>query len=243
MTNTTNANAQPKAYNISIKGFGYINRVREVNVERGQPYLALDVALMEGVVREGDYSGINKTYLSATVKGAKAKQILRDHFTTDGVVKSPEVPVTASMNLGGLVPSTFKYERGDRAGETGVSLRTALLKINWLKIGDSVVDLSAYDDQRDQAGNTGEDKPEDSVPAQPQAESKPDADVPVAVELDFTSDERGNPLQEVKLSKDDPDFERKKVKLKELGYRWNSDNQSWMLYQETEQRKAAAGGR
>ncbi len=161
MSNTTNAQ---KAFNIAIRGFGYINRVREIKVERGDPYLALDVALMEGVVKDGDYSNINKTYLSTTVKGADAKQIIREHFTSDGEVKSPDSTVVASVNLGGLVPSTFTFKKGERAGQTGVSLKTALLKINWLKIGDAVVDLSAYDDQKEQSDNGSDDTGTDPAP-------------------------------------------------------------------------------
>ncbi len=151
---------QAKAYNISIQGFGYLNRLREVAVERGEPYLSLDVALMEGVVKDGDYSNITKTYLAVNVKGAKAKEIIRAFFTRNGKVNSPDTTVVASVNLGGITPTTFVYQRGDRKGETGASIKTNLLKINWLKIGDRVIDLSSFEDQEPV---TDEAKPAEAV--------------------------------------------------------------------------------
>ena len=36
-------------------------------------------------------------------------------------------------------------------------------------------------------------------------------------------------LLEVFLSKEDPEFDSKKESLKQQGYRWNSERQSWQL--------------
>ena len=210
-----------RVYNLIIAGFGYINRVREVAPQGAQPYLCADVALMEGVAKNGDHSPVNKTRFSCIIKGREAQEIIRKHFTgPDGQVVAPKVPVVASMQLGGLQPSTFTYKNGERAGETGISLRASLLKITWLKIGDNVIELEGRDDQEVQVAPEAAQAAERAPEAVPATESDEPA---YAGELQAEYDEQGF----VKLDPEHPEFQERKAFLKTQGFRWNGAEKHW----------------
>lgn len=212
-----------QVFNLILTGFGYINRVREVAPQGAQPYLCADVALMEGVAKDGDYSPVNKTRLSTIVKGKEAQEIIRANFTgPDGQVASPKAPVVASMQLGGLQPDTFVYKKGERAGETGVSLRSSLLKISWLKIGDTVVELGQGDQEVVEVPEAaqaaeGTDAANDAAPADETGEPA------FADELQAEYGARGF----VKLDPEDPEFQAQKAYLKRQGFRWNGAEKYW----------------
>ncbi len=205
-----------QVFNLIIAGFGYINRIREVAPQGAQPYLCADVALMEGVAQDGDYSQVGKTRISCSIKGRAAKEIIRRHFTgPDGQVTSPKAPVVASMQLGGLQPDTFTYQKGERAGEVGVSLRSSLLKITWMKIGDTVVDLGQGNQEVPEAAQAAEGT--DAVPANETGEPA------FADELHAEYGARGF----IRLDPEDPDFQAQKAFLKERGFRWNGAEKCW----------------
>ena len=216
MKETTNGNG---AYNVVTTGFGYINRVREVAPEGAEPYLACDLSLMEGVARDGDYSKVNNVRFGAIVKGKEAQAIVRQHLLNAG----DEVPVVASVSCGGIRTSVFTYKSGEKAGQQGVSLKTSLLAIKWLKVGDTVVDLG-HD------GETAPAKPEEQ-PA-PVQETEPatdevaaDGTPAFAGELEAELEANGS----VKLSKDASDFGERKTFVKEvMGLRWNSEQVAWV---------------
>ncbi len=209
-----------QVYNLIIGGFGYINRVREVAPKGAQSYLCADVTLLEGVAKAGDHSPVNKTRLSCIIKGAEAKEIFRKHFTgPDGQVVAPKVPVVAAMQLGGLVPSTFTYKNGERAGETGICLRASLLKITWLKIGDMVIDLEGQEVPVAPELHSCNDRA-------PEAEAVPatESDIPAYVrELHAEYGEQGF----VKLDPEHPEFQERKTFLKTHGFRWNGAEKHW----------------
>lgn len=221
------------AYNVVVNGFGYINRIREVAPEGAKPYLACDISLMEGLVNDGDYSNVRQVRMSAIVKGKAAKEAIRNNFTSpDGRVELPaETNVLASVSCGGISPSVFTYQKGEHAGETGVSLRTSLLSIKWMKIGDSVVDLGHAKEQEDATGQVGEESVQaDSEPTQPEAAGEAVGNnVP---ELGFAPAmlEELKSTGRVKLSPTHPEFESRKAFVKEeLGLRWSREAQAWML--------------
>jgi len=133
------------AYDVVITGFGYINRIREVAPSGAQPCLACDIALLEGVAVDGDYSGVSQVRLSAIVKGREAVRVIRKHFTSPaGEVNQPwATRALASVACGGLRAGTFTHRSGGKGGGgQGIALKTSLLSIKWLKIDDTVVDLT-----------------------------------------------------------------------------------------------------
>ena len=66
---TTNTNPNGVAYNVVTNEFRFINRIREVAPKGAEPYLACDLALMEDVATDGDYSKVSYVRMSAIVKG------------------------------------------------------------------------------------------------------------------------------------------------------------------------------
>ena len=216
MKEATNGNG---AYNVVTTGFGYINRVREVAPEGAEPYLAADLNLMEGVAQDGDYSKVNSIRMDAIVKGSQAKAIVREHLLGVG----NDVPVVASVSCGGIRASVFTYKSGEKAGQTGVALKTALLSIKWMKVGDTVVDLG-----HEEGGDAEAPVRETGTVAEsaPEAEEADPFEVPAfAAELRMELEVEGS----VKLSRDHPEFDARKTYIKEvMGLRWNRENFSWV---------------
>ncbi len=284
MTNSTQS-SNVKTYDIHTTGFGFVNRIREVFPDNGKPYLACDLALREGVAKDGNYDNINTTYFNANIVGTKAIELIREHCTVNGKVVAPQQAV-ASVLIAGITPNTFVFKKGERLGQTGVSLKTRLLKITYLKINGQEIDLgneetgetqtksempneTTQDDQAtaesDDTNNTGvvvnpddakahveataqtieevaeeerigavetlaelnsDDKLQDYEPSA--AEQAAYNTQPVSV-ANATAASESAVAQEVKLDKEDPEFEAKKSKLKELGYKWNTKATAWQL--------------
>ena len=218
MKETTNGNG---AYNVVTTGFGYVNRVREVAPEGAKPYLACDLNLMEGVAQDGDYSKVNSIRMDAIVKGSQAKAIVREHLLGVG----NGVPVVASVSCGGIRASVFTYKAGEKAGKQGVALKTALLSIKWLKVGDTVVALDHEEGGEDAAPvqETGQD-----AAAGPVEEAAAASEDPAfAAELRGQFEVNGC----VKLSRNHPEFDERKAFVKEvMGLRWDKENFSWVSH-------------
>lgn len=201
----SNSNTQrDRKYNVITNGVGYINRIRKVQPEKGDPYLACDVALFQHV---GD--NVEYVRFSCVIRGRQAKEIIRTHFTSPGgeVVHPKDTVVVANMNLGGISVRKFVYRKGEKKGQTGISLRAALLSIKWLRIGDIEVDL-------EYGGQTA------NGTARQAANGRP----AFVREMLAEFDRKGH----VSLSKDHPEFEARKAWLKENGFKWNAKKGVWV---------------
>jgi len=128
--------AQPKYFDLHITGLGYLNRVREVPVKRGQPFLAADISALHGEVENVEY-----TRFDCRVSGKEAQAIVRELMPAVAQGKK----VLVGFKLGDLYAETFTYERGQRQGETGVSLKARLLKIDWAKVDGQPFALPSTD--------------------------------------------------------------------------------------------------
>ena len=233
-SNKTQKPSATKTYDVHTTGFGYLNDIRIVTPKHGgNPYLSCNITLQEGVAENGDFSKINKIYFQANIVGAKAKALMHEYLIFDEKGKSePNGPVTAVVRLGGINVETFTYKNGEKAGQMGVALKTRLLKINWLKIGDYVLPVDDADDASTDEDNA---KTEVVAEAKPETENDPESvseesaedtqPVSVATATDEFQAQTDRP---VRLDKDDPHFEAKKSKLKELGYRWNNSDKTWV---------------
>ncbi len=207
--NTQNGNNKDRAYNVITQGFGFLNRVKEITPQSGNSYLACDVALLQGV---GD--NVTHARFQCTVRGKNAIDVIRKNFTNaQGVVESPEkTTVVASMKLGGITPELFTYNSGEKKGQQGVAVRSTLLDITWLKIGDNVIDLES--DQQSGNGNA-----EQAAPATGNGE-------PAFVqEMRSEYGQNGS----VKLSKDHPEFEARRAFLKNAGFTFDRQKMAWVM--------------
>nr|BFE89535.1 hypothetical protein GCM10020185_00710 [Pseudomonas brassicacearum subsp. brassicacearum] len=59
-------------FNLHTVGIGYLNRVREVQVRRGQPFMACDIAALHGATDAVEY-----TRFDCKVAGGEAERLIR----------------------------------------------------------------------------------------------------------------------------------------------------------------------
>lgn len=116
---------QPKYFDLHITGVGYLNRTREVPVKRGQPFLAVDISALHG-----DTDNVEYTRFDCRVSGKEAQAIVRQLMPAVEAGRK----VLVGFKLGDLYAETFTYQRGERQGQIGVSLKARVLRITWAKI-------------------------------------------------------------------------------------------------------------
>lgn len=118
-------NETTKYFDLHTNGIGYLNRVREVTPEEGTPFLSVTIAALRGSVDNVQY-----TYFECHVSGKKAQEVVRQlKSAVEGKLK-----VLIGFTLSDLYAESFTYKNGDKAGETGVSLKARLLSIAWAKV-------------------------------------------------------------------------------------------------------------
>jgi hypothetical protein len=154
---TTSNNAEKSFFDLHITGLGYLNRIREVNPQKGDGFLACDIAALCGPSNDVSY-----VRFDTRVSGADAQDLVR----RCAKAVEAEKKVLISFRLGDLWTDIFTYSKGKHAGEQAVSLKARLLFISWIKVDGTLVYKS-------------EPKARDEEPASdqtPEAEAAPDAD-------------------------------------------------------------------
>ena len=127
-------NNQEKTYfNLHVTGLGYLNRIREVPVKRGDNFFAVDVSAMHGNSDDVQY-----TRFDCRVSGKEAESILAQ---IKPMIEDDKNKVLVGFKLGDLYPETFVYQKGKKAGQTGVSLKARLLRIEWVKVNGKMIEL------------------------------------------------------------------------------------------------------
>ena len=133
-----NENIPSHYFDLHVTGLGYLNRVREVKVPRGKPFLAASIAALHGAS-----DAVEKTWFDIRVSGQEAQKVVRDLMPDTEAGKS----VLVGFKLGDLTAETFIYEKGPKAGQTGVSLKARLLRIAWAKVDGKTVYTAPKDGQ------------------------------------------------------------------------------------------------
>ena len=135
MTQSTTQNqTQASSYfNLHTQGIGYLNRVREVTVRRGQPFMACDIAALHGASDDVEY-----TRFDCKVAGGEAERLIRQHMAD----VQAERKVLLGFRIGDLWIDPFLYEKGAKQGQPGASLKGRLLFIDWIKV-NAVVEYKA----------------------------------------------------------------------------------------------------
>ena len=187
---------ETKYFDLHIQGIGYLNRVREVRPGRSEPFWATDIAAIFGSA-----DSVQRTRFDCRVVGTEAQRVIahaKKHVDADK-------KVLVAFKLGDLYAETFTFERGEKAGATGVSLKARLLRIDWVKVDGETVYLAPKSDPQTGA---------DDANAQSTAES----DGPTLP-------------AEVSLERDDPEFAQKIAQLKARGYHFDAESKTWKLAQ------------
>ena len=135
-----------KYFDLHITGIGYLNRIREVTPQRTAPFLATDIAAIFGAS-----DAVQKTYFDCRVFGGEAKKVIRGAWNC--LKADPDAKVLMAFKLGDLHAEPFTYKQGNKAGETGISLKARLLRIEWVKVnGETVYTAPKRQDQEDAPG-------------------------------------------------------------------------------------------
>ncbi|MGB5198502.1 MAG: STY4534 family ICE replication protein [Sedimenticolaceae bacterium] len=118
-------NETNKYFDLHTTGIGYLNRVREVTPKEGNPFLSVTIAALRGSVDNVQY-----THFECRVSGRQAQQVVRQvKPAVEGKLK-----VLIGFTLSDLYAETFTFKNGDKAGETGISLKARLLRVSWAKV-------------------------------------------------------------------------------------------------------------
>jgi len=129
MTTATHSN-EKSYFDLHISGLGYLHRIREVKPKKGAPFLACDIAALNGSTEDPSY-----VWFDTRVSGNEAQQLVRRY--EDAVNAKQKVLI--GFRLGDLWTDVFTYSKGKRAGEQGVSLKARLLYIGWVKVDGQCV--------------------------------------------------------------------------------------------------------
>ena len=114
-----------KYFDLHTSGMGYLNRIREVTPKEGNPFLSVTIAALRGSVENVQY-----THFECRVSGRQAQEVVRQvQPAVEGKSK-----VLIGFTLSDLYAETFTFKSGEKAGETGISLKARLLRIAWAKV-------------------------------------------------------------------------------------------------------------
>lgn len=199
-------------FDLHTSGLGYLNRARFVEVRQGEGYLAVDI-----VALTGDSDDPQRTRFDCNVVGKDAKDAVE--FLKPMIDARQKVLV--AFKVGDMTPDTFVYRKGDKAGQTGVSLKCRLLQVRWAKVDGQEVELPG-----------SEDAPRDNTPPvseAPDSTTPPVTDSAEAPSEQQPAQQQSAAFREVALDPRDPGFQDKKSKLKQLGYRFQPTRKVWVL--------------
>jgi len=130
MTHQTDHNNSNEFFDLHTTGVGYVNRIRQVQVKRGEPFWACDIAALHGAKDD-----VETTRFDCRVSGSEAEKLI---IRCEQAVKDKK-KVLLGFKLGDLYAETFVYEKGDKKGQTGISLKARLLSISWIKVDGETV--------------------------------------------------------------------------------------------------------
>jgi len=132
--NSNQAQSQDQKYfDLHIMGIGYLNRVRKVPVKRGNPFFAVDISALHGSSQDVQY-----TRFDCRVSGSEAQAIIEQ---VQPMIEDDKTKVLIGFKLSDLYSETFVYQKGDKAGQTGVSLKARLLRIEWVKVNGKQIEF------------------------------------------------------------------------------------------------------
>jgi hypothetical protein len=120
-----------KYFDLHITGLGYLSRAREVKPKRSNPFLAVALTAIHGHADD-----VQRVRFDAKVAGSEAQKVIRDLM---GTINDRDRKVLAAFKLGDLYLDQFTYETGEKAGQNGISLKTRLLRLAWVKVDGEFV--------------------------------------------------------------------------------------------------------
>lgn len=132
VNNTSNASNTGKSkdyFNLTINGLGYLSNVRQVNAQSGT-FISCVINALSGPSDSPSY-----VRFDVTVAGKEASSLI--NRCQKAVDEDKKVLIGFVLSN----PSTdiFQLKNGEHAGESRVSLKARLIKVDWIKIGQDMV--------------------------------------------------------------------------------------------------------
>ena len=100
--------------------------------KKGQEFLACTVSAMRGSTDDIAY-----TKFDCKVSGAEAQKIVK-MLEAD---VAAEKTVIIGFKIADIYPEMFTFEKGDRKGQPGVSIKGRLLRIKFAKVNGESIDV------------------------------------------------------------------------------------------------------
>ena len=125
MTSRQTTAEKPKYFDLDIHGIGYLNRVREVTPENGFAFLSVTIAALRGPA-----DNVQHTHFDCVVSGEEAKDLVRQLMPA----VEADMKVLVGFHLSDLQAEAFTFKQGERAGTTGIGLKSRLLRFQWIKV-------------------------------------------------------------------------------------------------------------
>ena len=203
---------ETKYFDLHIQGIGYLNRIREVSPQRSDSFWATDIAAIFGSADD-----IQRTRFDCRVVGTEAQKVIPEmkaHVDADK-------KVLVAFKLGDLYTDTFQYTKGQKAGETGVSLKARLLRIDWVRVDGETVYTAPE-------AHGGTEKRDDEPALASDSETEGAAPSTESSQVQESDDDIADYLpDEVALSPQEADFTQKKARIKAAGYRFDGSSKTW----------------
>ncbi|WP_053140982.1 STY4534 family ICE replication protein [Erwinia billingiae] len=128
-SNASNNGKSKDYFNLTINGLGYLSNVRQVNAQSGT-FISCVINALSGPSDSPSY-----VRLDVTVAGKEASSLI--NRCQKAVDEDKKVLIGFVLSN----PSTdiFQLKNGEHAGESRVSLKARLIKVDWVKIGQDMV--------------------------------------------------------------------------------------------------------
>lgn len=118
-------NTERSYFDLHTRGIGYVNRLRTITPKKSNPFMACTIAALHGETSAPEY-----TYIDVRVYNDKACELLERCQEALGNKQK----VLIGFTVGDIYPESFTYEKGEKKGQTGCSIKGRLIRISLIKI-------------------------------------------------------------------------------------------------------------
>lgn len=127
--NETNS-AETKFFDLMTNGLGYLSRLRDVQPVDGDTFVSVSIAALRGAADQAKY-----THFDCVLAGPKVQEVVAKLKP----FIDAERKVLIGFTLSDLRAESFIFKKGERAGNTGISLKARLVRIPWAKVDGNAI--------------------------------------------------------------------------------------------------------
>jgi hypothetical protein len=151
--NTTTNGSDSGYFDLHTRGIGYVSRIRTVKSKT--PYLSCTVAMLRGSRELAAGEKREYTYIDCNVVGSAAEDVIQR------CMKDDDKKVLIGCSIGDIRLETFTFEKGEKKGQFGATIKGRLLKVLWVDVdGQRVYDAPKNPPAADTTGAESDAEPE-----------------------------------------------------------------------------------